>query len=183
MSEHYFLAVPLPIQIKEILDDYSKRWFKKLPLKKWTFKDDFHITLSFLGPVTYTKSVELMDQLQKELYDFKSFDLSIHQLGIFGSKVQPRVWWFGLENSVELMELQNRISKICEESGFSIDNRLYNPHITIAKKYNDRFDKEFEIPLSWEEEPLKFKVNEVILYKIQPSQKPSYLIAESITLK
>ncbi|KQL37703.1 hypothetical protein AN960_15655 [Bacillus sp. FJAT-25509] len=185
MSEHYFLAVPLPIQIKEILDDYSKKWDTKLPLKKWTFKDDFHITLSFLGPVTYSKSEELMDHLQKELNDFKSFDLSIDQLGIFGSTVQPRVWWFGIENSVELMELQNRICKICEEIGFSIDKRPrpYNPHITIAKKYNDRFDKEFEIPLNWEEEPLKFKVNEVILYKIQPSKKPSYHIAESINLK
>ena len=74
-------------------------------------------------------------------------------------------------------------SKIADFYCFSIDKRPYNPHITIAKKYNDRFDKEFEIPLSWEEEPLKFKVDEVILYKIQPSKKPSYHIAKSINLK
>ncbi|WP_176545014.1 RNA 2',3'-cyclic phosphodiesterase [Bacillus sp. AFS041924] len=183
MSEHYFLAVPLPIHIKELLDDYSKKWYSKLPFKKWTYKDDFHITLSFLGPVTYTKCVELMDHLQKELDGFKSFDLSIQQLGIFGSDLQPRVWWFGLKNSNELMNLQIKIRNVCEEIGISIEKRPYNPHITIAKKYNNMLDKKFEVPLRWEEEALNFKVNEIVLYKIQPSNKPSYLPAESIKLK
>ncbi|WP_179865478.1 MULTISPECIES: RNA 2',3'-cyclic phosphodiesterase [unclassified Bacillus (in: firmicutes)] len=183
MSEHYFLAVPLPIQIKEKLDDFSQKWVGKLPFKKWTFKDDFHITLSFLGPVTYTKSVELMDQLKEELDDFKSFSLTVQHLGIFGNDAKPRVWWFGLENSIELINLQHRISNICEKIGFSVEKRSYNPHITIAKKYNDIFDKEFKVPFTWEEDPLKFEADEIILYKIQPSKKPSYQSVASIKLK
>ena len=183
MSEHYFLAVPLPIQIKEKLATYSSNWNLKLPFKKWTYKDDFHITLSFLGPVTYTKSKELMEQLQMDLAGYKKFNLTISHLGIFGSNDKPRVWWVGMDHSIELIDIQKRISQVCEQVGFSMEKRLYNPHITIAKKYNDRFNKEFEVPLDWNEEPFHFEVNEIVLYKIHPSKKPSYEPVESIKLQ
>jgi RNA 2',3'-cyclic 3'-phosphodiesterase len=180
--DHVFLAVPLPTEIKEKLDGFSSKWHHKLPFKKWTYKDDFHITLSFLGPVTYTKSNELMKQLQMELGDYKSFQLSIQGLGIFGSKEQPRVWWCGINNSSELIELQNRIRNVCEEVGFTIEKRPYRPHITIAKKHNEKFSEEFDIPLLWNEDALNFDVNEIVLYKIHPSKNPSYEVVESIKL-
>ncbi|WP_088067597.1 RNA 2',3'-cyclic phosphodiesterase [Gottfriedia luciferensis] len=183
MSDHYFLAVPLPIHIKENLDDYSKKWYNKLPFKSWTFKDDFHITLSFLGPVASNKTVELMEQIQIELEHFQRFELVIEGIGIFGKIEQPRVWWFGLKSSTELINLQKKIAQVCREIGFSIEKRPYNPHITIAKKYNDRFDKEFIIPQKWEGNSLNFEVNEIVLYKIHPSKKPSYEPVKTVKLK
>ncbi|WP_179194861.1 RNA 2',3'-cyclic phosphodiesterase [Bacillus sp. EAC] len=182
MSEHVFLAVPLPSQIKEKLDAYAKEWNGKLPFKKWTFLEDFHITLSFLGPVTYTKSKELVKQLREELCNGKSFTLSIRDLGIFGSSDQPRVWWFGVNKSNDLIELQNQIRNICEEQGFSLEKRPYRPHITIAKKFNDTFQSNFYVPLTWDQKGVSFEVNEIVLYKIQPAKKPSYEPMEFIKL-
>lgn len=182
MSEHVFLAVPLPMQIKEKLASFSKSWNGQLPFKKWTFQDDFHITLSFLGPVTSTKINELVKQLQEELKNFKSFQLSLQNLGTFGDTKQPRVWWCGVNKSNELLECHNRVSKVCESLDLSIEKRPYRPHITIAKKFNENFKKQFEVPLSWDENNLNFEVKEIVLYKIHPSKQPSYEPIELIQL-
>jgi len=182
VSEHLFLAVPLPMQIKEKLSSFSKSWYGQLPFKKWTYQDDFHITLSFLGPVTYTKSNELVKQLQEELKNFKSFSLTLQNLGTFGDTKQPRVWWCGVNKSNELLECQKRVSKACESVGFTIEKRPYSPHITLAKKFNDGFNKDFEVPLLWDENNIEFEVNEIVLYKIHPSKQPSYEPIEMIKL-
>jgi RNA 2',3'-cyclic 3'-phosphodiesterase len=182
VSDHLFLAIPLPLQIKENLDDFSCNWIGKLPFKKWTYKDDFHITLSFLGPVTNTKSKELMEQLHKDLCDMKRFKLSTNKLGIFGNTDQPRVWWCGVNNSKELVDLHKQISIVCEKQGFSVEKRPYRPHITIAKKFNDQFSNDFNIPLTWFGNEMEFEVNEVVLYKIHPSKKPSYEAIEVVNL-
>lgn len=174
MSEHLFLAVPLPMQIKEKLNGLFEKWKGQLPFKKWTDQDDFHITLSFLGPVTYTKSNELVKQLQEELKDFKSFSLTIQNLDMFGESKQPRVWWCGVNESNELIECQKKVSKVCEAVGFPVEKRPYRPHITIAKKFNDHFRQDFEVPLIWNENKIVFEVNEIVLYQIHPSKQPSY---------
>lgn len=183
MSDHLFIAIPLPSQIKEKLEEFSSNWIGELPLKKWIYKDDFHITLSFLGPVTNTKSKELMEQLHEDLSKTKRFKLSTNNLGIFGSIDQPRVWWCGVNSSYELVDLQKKISIVCEKQGFSVEKRPYKPHITIAKKFNEKFTNDFNIPLTWFGNGMEFEVNEIVLYKIHPSQKPSYEAIGVVNLK
>jgi 2'-5' RNA ligase len=172
----------LPYQIKEKLDDYSKCWIGKLPFKKWTYMDDFHITLSFLGPVTDQKINELITKLHEELKNANHFHLTLDNLGVFGNKFQPRVWWCGVENSNELRQLQRQISVVCEEIGFNVEKRPYRPHITIAKKSIDQIDEYNEIPVQWNGCGIEFDVEYVTVYKIHPNKKPSYEVVDNIKL-
>ena len=52
MEPHYFVAITLPNHIKEVLSNYREEMQEELPFRSWVHKEDYHITLSFLGSAT-----------------------------------------------------------------------------------------------------------------------------------
>ena len=49
MELHYFVAITLPNHIKEMLSNYKEDMQEELQFRSWVHKEDYHITLSFLG--------------------------------------------------------------------------------------------------------------------------------------
>ncbi|MGR5883284.1 2'-5' RNA ligase family protein [Bacillus cereus] len=49
MELHYFVAITLPNHIKEMLYNYKEDMQEELQFRSWVHKEDYHITLSFLG--------------------------------------------------------------------------------------------------------------------------------------
>ena len=95
---------------------------------------DHHITLAFLGSASE-------EQLQASLRNVESmlecsaFSLAINHLGIFGKEDAPRIFWAGVHDEPRLKQVRGMVYKACQLSGFTLETRAFNPHITLARKW------------------------------------------------
>lgn len=172
-SEHYFLAIPLPDEIRRVLARQATALKSSLPYKQWTNPNDYHITLAFLGAAGFRQMNELKHAVQRKTSGYPSFSIQLSGLGTFGKRESPRVLWAGISSDTELFSLQNQIRNAAEMSGFQLDQRPYRPHITLAKKWagTDSLERDqLKVQLgegSWE-------VKEIVLFRTLMGQIPKY---------
>jgi 2'-5' RNA ligase len=176
MNPHYFWAVRLPDDTKQMIDDQLEPLKSVFPFKRWVHPSDFHITLVFLGSVEKEKLQSVIDIVGEEVKENTTFTLDIPGLGVFGNKQSPRIFWAAVKQESYLFSLQKQIYQACHQAGFTLESRSYSPHITIARNWNG---PDFETNLLEAHNPFKeintkFKVEEVVLYKTNLDQTPKY---------
>lgn len=177
---HYFYALKLPSEIKLQLNQYCLDLQSEFPFSRWVHKEDYHITLAFLGHA----SVEMLEAskalVQTALREHEAFQLSIQSLGTFGKSDAPRIFWAGIEAAPRLDYLRAVVFSACENSGFKLETRPFHPHITLARKWQG----EASFPLTTTElerhfgTPLSFQAKEIVLYQTHLDKTPKY---EAIT--
>lgn len=176
-KHHYFLAVKLPKEIKSFLQNWIDDKREKYPFTKWVYPEDYHITLVFLGFVDERKRDELIKKVKELLSKENSFQLTLSQLGIFGLTKSPRIFWAGVNESKPLHALQKKLYDECVKMNFQLDKKPFNPHITLARKWDEQFDfqKEKLIPITTNEgKQLSFFVKEIVLYETHLNKRPKY---------
>ncbi|MFS0673129.1 RNA 2',3'-cyclic phosphodiesterase [Ornithinibacillus sp. 179-J 7C1 HS] len=183
-SPHYFIAIPVPDDLKAIFATWQDDLMQKLSYKIWPHQDDLHITLKFLGAV----EEEQLSQLQKGLTNIThtDFPLNVGSIGTFGKHDSPRVLWAGVDKTEILEELYKKIEVTATQSGFAKENRPYRPHITLAKKWTGNKDQVVilnEIKEDYTFETFHINVEEFVLYQIFPSKLPKYERVETYRLK
>lgn len=134
---------------------------------KWTANDNIHITLAFLGDTEEKKIKNIISMLNALCKTIIKFELTLRGTGVFKSVSDPRILWTGIDPSESLMELNKIVIGGLRESGHEIEERPFNPHLTIGrikyfkakealKKFLDNYtDTVFQ----------KVAVDEVILYE------------------
>lgn len=183
---HYFIGIDLPNHVKQNLNDVQRKFPISFSYKQWTHKSDFHITLTFLGELD-DKQLTYVEHYLNNL-ESQPFILTLDQLGIFGNQEKPRVLWAGLKHSHELHEVHQKINSMLTQKEFSIDNRSYRPHITLAKKWNDPSiyldSKQFKMmQKNVQSIVTSFEVDTIHLFKIFPQQMPKYKKYKSFPLR
>ena len=68
-----FLAIELPQQAQDSLDEHLAQLKKEYPYFSWVPKENFHITLQFLGEVEDVETT--IARLETALYESRSFHL------------------------------------------------------------------------------------------------------------
>ncbi|CDQ39269.1 MULTISPECIES: RNA 2',3'-cyclic phosphodiesterase [Virgibacillus] len=172
---HYFIAVPLSNDVKERFS-LTQQQISNLPYKQWTDWQDMHITLKFLGPVSDIKLKALIHRLHQ--ISFRGFTLKASNIETFGNPARPRVLYVSVELSKQLTALYQKIELASLEVGFSKENRIYIPHITLAKKWigqNDWLNKLDQVKANVQG-PIKIDVREFTLFRIYPNRIPKYRI-------
>lgn len=173
---HYFFAVKLPDEAKQFL----KRWVEinklQFPFKRWVHYEDYHITLAFLGFAEQEKLEQAISGVYQALVDFEPFKLTFNELGVFGNKTSPRIFWAGVNESETLSMIQKKVYNQCKETGFELDRKPFRPHITLARKWNSEqsFSKGKLSPVTIEGESLTFQVKEIVLYETHLDKTPKY---------
>lgn len=120
-------------------DDYVKnkllhvqQQLKKHSLKgTFTAKENFHLTLAFLGEM----SLEQINEI-KEIIDnsnFTSFILEFAGIGKFKSR-DGDIYWMGVEDNNKLNQLQNSLAQRLKKNGYRIDEKPFLPHITLGRR-------------------------------------------------
>jgi RNA 2',3'-cyclic 3'-phosphodiesterase len=174
---HFFYALELPGEIKEILTEKIERLQEELPFKTWVHPQDLHITLAFLGNAPEDRLVASSERVEAALNIQTSFEMKIDHLGIFGRKETPRIFWAGLEESQELKEVRNDVFSACLTAGFTLEKRPFSPHITIARKWvgEQPFSTEIlESVTPFKNEQISFRAERVVLYKTHLGKSPKY---------
>lgn len=100
---------------------------------KWVEPENMHLTLKFFGE-TDEKQIPLIRQvLEDAAVKTKSFTLKISDTGIFGSRYDPKVIWFGIEKHPELEILVQNIVAGLAKQGWEPDRQNFVPHLTIGR--------------------------------------------------
>ncbi|WP_210364873.1 RNA 2',3'-cyclic phosphodiesterase [Bacillus sp. REN3] len=174
---HYFYALELPAEVKRYLEKAAEGLKQQLAFKTWVHPHDYHITLAFLGNAPFDAIDTSNRRIEEALEGLAPFELRIDHLGTFGRKDSPRIFWAGLERSLALAALREKVFSACLDAGFTLEKRPFSPHITIARRWLD------EAPYTYGQNPfeggLPFCADRVVLYKTHLGNSPKY---EPITI-
>lgn len=183
-KDHYFYAVKLPSTIKQQLQKLCFEYQQELPFSRWVYEEDYHITLAFLGSATDVQLRESNQQIEEMTGSTKNFSLTMNQLGVFGQKDSPRIFWAGLADSSALADVRKKVVVACREAGFTIESRPFKPHITLARKWRGDSSFSMESIMNMENKlNFQFKAEQIVLYKTCLERVPKYEEQEIFTLQ
>lgn len=183
---HYFLALALPAQTKELLFKWREMIEPRLSFKSWVHPDDLHITLAFLGGQA---SFKQLNAIKKEMPEIAkkhpNFTLQLSGLGTFGRSDSPRILWAGVEESEPLRALQKDVYEVCTKLGFALDKRPFTPHITMARKWkaeNPFLPTKLNEIVQPKDDKSIFKAEHFVLYQTHMQRVPKYQPLSIFTL-
>ena len=102
----------------------------------WVSPHNLHITLKFFGETPEEEIPKIITVMESAVNGITPFDLVIRKTGLFGSRYQPKVIWFGLEQDEPLRQLQTQLTAELKTIGFFPDRQNFVPHLTIARIRN-----------------------------------------------
>ncbi len=102
-------------------------------LISWVSPDNLHLTLRFLGETSVQQVEEISRLLDNICTKYHPFQFKLKEAGFFKSKNQPRVLFFVIEKCLMLNQLAAEIEEKAVTLGFSSEERLFNPHLTIGR--------------------------------------------------
>lgn len=109
---------------------------------KWVDLNNLHITLRFFGDTPEEELPTIISALQKASQGISAFPLVLEKTGIFGSRYDPKVIWFGIKENKPLLKLHSNITNSLEEVEYFADRQNFVPHLTIGRIKEIR-DKQF----------------------------------------
>lgn len=100
----------------------------------WTRREQFHLTLKFLGAVEASRVEELAEAVRGACRGFGVLNLRAEGVGCFPNLRHPRVIWVGVRDEQEqLSSLADKIETTA--SGFTLEEReeRFSGHITLGR--------------------------------------------------
>lgn len=128
-----FIAIELEEEVKDHLVEAQAETQKLCRKGNFTPKENFHLTLHFLGEV----EAEDIDYLQDAMYETarrnRPFTLTLDKIGFF-PRGNKGIMWAGLERSTHLQRLFSTLEKSLEQQGFARERKGLSPHITLGRE-------------------------------------------------
>ncbi len=122
-----FVGLKIPEDIREELLSLCSG----LENVRWVKKENFHITLQFIGEVQKSYLDDLVQSLSE--IRFSQFDLTLNGINFFNSTGLIRSIWIGIREKENLMRLHSKINISIEKAGISFKRRKFIPHVSIAR--------------------------------------------------
>ena len=105
----------------------------KLQQIRWLSKENYHLTLAFLGNVDYVLISSLQLKLEQNLSSNKAVPFRFSEITPFPFSGTPKIAAAMLEHSDELMQLQHNTAKCVREVGIFLEHRRFTPHVTLGR--------------------------------------------------
>ena len=160
-----FFALSISEQAEIELLDYSaslKAQLARSPVR-WVQPENFHITLAFLGDIQQAELNRLESLTEQVAEAFFPVDLQLSRLAWLPSPDKPKALVIEPEEQPELMRLQSQFVRLIRDRGFSVDNRRYRPHLTLARCQKGMG----AVPLDSISLNIETPMDEVVLYASQ----------------
>jgi len=125
-TKRLFIALPVPEAAKDILAAVPH----KTTDGQWISRDDFHITLRYLGDVP----IRTIPALEESLTQIKrpAFNITVEGLGVFDAH-QPAILWAAIPSTRKITALVGAINEKLSSLGFDMPTKPYIPHITLGR--------------------------------------------------
>jgi 2'-5' RNA ligase len=129
-----FIAIEIPEENKNEMSEVQRRLKGSGVDASWTREEGMHLTLKFLGEVSETKVVEIMNALTNAVRSPAGFRINVAGIGAFPDQKNARVVWAGIAGDVEkLAILQAAIEEAMAGLGFEREKRTFTPHLTLGR--------------------------------------------------
>lgn len=131
-----FVALSIPEAIKGVIQDAQAELRGAVPEKaaRWTRREQFHLTLKFLGNVPASRVEELAGALRPVCSHSPPLSLRAARIGFFPGARFPRVVWVGVNDLQERLAalwtaLQTATQPFTKESA----EPEFTGHVTLAR--------------------------------------------------
>jgi len=185
MHKRLFIAIKINPTEELLRRIYFLKSNLKHELINWIREDHYHLTLKFLGKVDIKRIDEISNAIKKSVISVEKQELCVGDLGVFGSKYQPRVLWLSVSNNDKILLLHKEIVSALHPFGFFNDGQNFVPHISIAriKKIDDKTFFQNLLNKSAKDFINKQNIDEVILYEsILGNKGAEYKVIERFEL-
>lgn len=144
----------------------------------WVNTANMHLTLKFFGE-TFTHQIPAIDQCLKAATALtKPFDFEIRDTGMFGSRYQPRVIWFGVEDGGKFQQLFQQVNEGLKTIDIFATRQHFVPHLTIGRirEIKDRRNYQEVLRKYREHSSGRQSIHELVLYEsILRREGPVYM--------
>lgn len=129
-----FIAVPLAEHIREAVEAVRRPFARYGDSLRWVLPEHLHLTLQFLGNITTPSLAEAVTAAHETAATESPFTIVFAGVGAFPSLAAPRVVWVGVgEGADRLTALARRLGTALQGHRFSLDDRPFAPHLTLAR--------------------------------------------------
>ena len=99
----------------------------------WVHRENYHVTLRFLGEIEPELTVELERIAQRVAERLEPFNLTLDRLGCFPSVERARVLWLGGEAAPAFRGLVSSLHHELRSLGFPQERKPTVAHVTLAR--------------------------------------------------
>jgi len=131
-----FVAVTIPEAVKAKIEESQAELRRALPERgaRWARREQFHLTLRFLGDVEAARVEALGEALRAACRNFGALYLRAEGVGFFPNLHHPRVVWVGVRDEADhLPRLQQAVESATQ--GFTVEEKegRFTGHVTLAR--------------------------------------------------
>lgn len=123
-------------ELKQLLGKMKRTLSDRGVEARWVPPDLWHVSTVFLGPLPEDRREELLRVIGGWRPAAGGVELRLHGLGGFPSSDQARVLWVGVGENQEFLRLQSDLSAFLQGHGFTLGDRPFHPHLTLARLRN-----------------------------------------------
>jgi 2'-5' RNA ligase len=127
-----FVALEIPAAVRDNLATLIKDLRNVDPKSRWVRPENLHVTLKFIGEAP----ADELDAIRSALGGVRaeqSIEMDFRGLGFFPHEKHPRVLLANVEASTHLKSLAGDIDHALEILGVPREQRLFKPHLTLAR--------------------------------------------------
>ncbi|ADQ14705.1 RNA 2',3'-cyclic phosphodiesterase [Halanaerobium hydrogeniformans] len=130
-----FIAVNISERSRELIARKVKLLKKELnPKLKWIKKENWHLTLKFLGECTEEQKEEIIEKLEEIEIRTSLEYIQFNSLNAFPNLKEPRVIFLEVVKGSEFLEqCKEIIEREMIKLGFKRDDREFTAHLSLAR--------------------------------------------------
>jgi 2'-5' RNA ligase len=135
-AQRLFIAISLPEAIKDEIEKAQGELRRALPGDdvRWTKREQFHLTLRFLGNVSVNRTEALIRSAQEACKNYSAMRLCAERVGFFPHLRSPRVIWAWVHDREDLLpKLQSAIELAVKDFTTEAAEEKFTGHVTLGR--------------------------------------------------